>query len=114
MMFPVRAHTQVVLTATASVFEYMWMSFRVSKARVKYGIKVLVLHRQFNAFAQVPKMYADKDDCNGVTKDITTFNCIQRSHQNSLECYPQFLTLLMVGGLQNPRVAAACERALCL
>ena len=32
--------SQVVLTATFGVFEFMWMGIKVGKARKKYGITV--------------------------------------------------------------------------
>ncbi len=34
------SHSQVILTATFSVFEYVWMGIRVGIARKKYGIQV--------------------------------------------------------------------------
>jgi glutathione S-transferase len=34
------------------------------------------------------------------------FNCVQRGHQSNLEFLPTFISLLLVGGLQYPRVAA--------
>ena len=74
----------VVLTAVGSLFVNMWMAFNVGKARKQYSIKY-------------PTMYSPDND---------KFNCIQRAHQNTLESYPQFLLLLMIGGLQYPRFAA--------
>ena len=35
------------------------------------------------------------------------FNCIQRSHQNTLENLPQFMFLLTMAGFSHPRLAAA-------
>jgi glutathione S-transferase len=35
------------------------------------------------------------------------FNCVQRAHQNVIEFMPTFVSTLLVGGLQYPRVAAA-------
>lgn len=74
----------VVFTAVGSVLVNHWMVFNVMRARKKYNVKY-------------PMLYSP---------DNQTFNCIQRAHQSTLETYPQFLLLLMVGGLQYPRVAA--------
>jgi glutathione S-transferase len=63
----------------------MWMAMRVMNARKQYSV-------------EFPDLYS---------KDNKVFNCIQRAHQNTLENYPQFLLLLMVGGLQYPRISAA-------
>lgn len=74
----------VIFVAVDSVFVNMWMARQVNVARKKYGI-------------QYPTMYSD---------DNQTFNCIQRAHQQTLELHPTFTTLLLLGGLQHPRVAA--------
>ncbi|GIY73252.1 microsomal glutathione S-transferase 3 [Caerostris darwini] len=63
----------------------MWHGIRVSLARKKFGIKY-------------PIMYSDNN---------MVFNCIQRAHGNFLENYPQFLFLLLVGGLSHPRLSSA-------
>lgn len=75
----------VVFTAAGSMVMNMWMMVRVMRARKTYNV-------------ELPDMYS---------KDSKEFNCIQRAHQNTLEMSPYFLMLLLVGGLQNPRLSAA-------
>jgi len=77
-------YSYVVFVAIDSIFVNWWMAYNVGAARKKYNVKY-------------PLMYSP---------DSNEFNCIQRAHQHTLELYPQFLLLLMVGGLQLPRVAA--------
>ncbi|PSN47492.1 Microsomal glutathione S-transferase 3 [Blattella germanica] len=74
----------VILVAVGSTFVLGWKAMQVGKARRKYGIKY-------------PTMYS---------ADNNQFNCIQRAHQNTLENYPQFLMLLLLGGLEWPVVSA--------
>ncbi|XP_049775806.1 microsomal glutathione S-transferase 3-like isoform X1 [Schistocerca cancellata] len=74
-----------VLVAVGSIFVLMWKGIKVGAARKKYNIPY-------------PTMYS---------KDNDQFNCIQRAHQNTLENYPQFLTLLLLGGLEHPVISAA-------
>lgn len=74
----------VALVGVGSVVVNMWLAFRVGRARTKFNVKY-------------PAMYSDSN---------IVFNCIQRSHQNFLEYYPQFLMVLFLGGFEYPRVAA--------
>ena len=90
-------------------FMLTWKSIQVGKARKKFGVKY-------------PKMYSEENGGDNV------FNCvqvrfllfasiihaqvvhstpIQRAHQNTVENYPQFLFLLLTGGLSHPCVASA-------
>ncbi|KAK3097173.1 hypothetical protein FSP39_007113 [Pinctada imbricata] len=74
----------VVLVAISSIFMCMWKGFKVGAARKKYEVPY-------------PTMYSDHSE---------QFNCIQRAHQNTLENYPQFLVLLVFGGLFAPKISA--------
>ncbi|XP_075550429.1 glutathione S-transferase 3, mitochondrial-like isoform X2 [Dermacentor variabilis] len=74
----------VVLVGVGSTLVNTWLSFRVGMARKKYDVKY-------------PAMYSDTS---------IVFNCIQRSHQNFLENYPQFLMTLFLAGFEFPKVAA--------
>jgi len=77
----------VVFVALDSVFVNMWMAMNVMRARKEFNVKY-------------PLMYSPENG--GDNK----FNCIQRAHQNTLEGYPVFLSLLLLGGLQYPRISA--------
>jgi glutathione S-transferase len=70
----------VVLTAVGSFFVLTWQGFQVGKMRKQYKITY-------------PTMYS---------ADNVLFNCYQRAHQNTLENYPQFLAMLLWGGLEMP------------
>ncbi|KAI5056688.1 hypothetical protein GOP47_0028506 [Adiantum capillus-veneris] len=71
----------VALTIVASVLLTQWQGIQVAVQRKKCGLKY-------------PKMYEDKDR--------SVFNCYQRAHQNTLEGFPAFLSLLLLGGLAYP------------
>jgi len=75
----------IVLVILASVFLLQYLGFKVGAARKKYEVKY-------------PDMYSDREP---------VFNCIQRAHQNTLEVYPTFLILLVLGGLQHPCLSSA-------
>ncbi|XP_068207021.1 glutathione S-transferase 3, mitochondrial-like [Palaemon carinicauda] len=73
-----------VLVGVGSMFMLVWKSMKVGGARKQHKIFY-------------PTMYSPTNDL---------FNCYQRAHQNTLENYPQFLTLLFLGGLYNPVATA--------
>jgi len=70
----------VVYTLVGSIFMVTWKAMQVGKARKEYKINY-------------PTMYSP---------DNNHFNCIQRGHQNTLELYPTFMSLLLLGGLEMP------------
>jgi glutathione S-transferase len=73
----------VLLTGVGSVILNMYFARRVMRAREEHGV-------------DLPALYSATDK---------KFNCIQRGHQNYLENQPQFLFLLLTGGLAHPRGA---------
>lgn len=74
----------VVFVTIASIFMTMWQGFKVGEARKKYEVPY-------------PRMYSDHED---------RFNCVQRAHQNTLEGYPVYLVLQILGGLFAPKISA--------
>ena len=48
-----------------------------------------------------PKMYAE-----GFSDHARSFNCVQRSHQHTLETYPMVLAFSIIGGLSQPVTTA--------
>ncbi|XP_045114682.1 microsomal glutathione S-transferase 3-like isoform X2 [Portunus trituberculatus] len=81
-----------VLVAVGSSFMLIWKAMKVGHLRKKLQIKY-------------PTMYSN---------DNQLFNCYQRAHQNTLENYPTFLMLLLLGGLQHPVVCAVGGTVWCL
>ena len=82
-------HGYIFLTAVASgLLIHLYGAGIVVKARKKYGIK----H---------PALYAPPGH-----KHEREFNCCQRAHQNSLENYPTFLLMLLLGSVKRPELAA--------
>lgn len=66
-----------------------WLAVKVAYARRQYGVTY-------------PAMYAE-----GNSEEANMFNCIQRSHQNTLEYLPNVLALQLAMGLRFPVTAAA-------
>ncbi|EFJ28449.1 hypothetical protein SELMODRAFT_147110 [Selaginella moellendorffii] len=79
----------VVLIVVAKFVLNVWMMLQVGKARKRYKVPY-------------PTLYALESE----NKEAKLFNCVQRGHQNTLELMPLFLTLLLLGGLKYPIVAA--------
>lgn len=62
------------------------------------AVKVALARRQYKV--PYPAMYAE-----GKGQEAMEFNCIQRSHQNTLEYLPNVLALQMAMGLKFPLAA---------
>ncbi|ORX59701.1 membrane-associated proteins in eicosanoid and glutathione metabolism, partial [Hesseltinella vesiculosa] len=86
-------YAYVMGVSVASVLQLIWLSISVGKARSQAGVPY-------------PYMYAEKSEAEKDPKK-NKFNCAQRAHQNSLEMFPVFTTLLLVGGISHPELAAA-------
>ena len=80
----------IIFIAADSILINHWLGYKVVKARKQYNVPY-------------PLMYSPD---NQKDSDGYKFNCIQRAHQNTLELHPTFMTLLLIGGLQHPRIAA--------
>ncbi|KAI5074269.1 hypothetical protein GOP47_0010230 [Adiantum capillus-veneris] len=73
------------------------MMFQVVKARKRYGVPF-------------PTLYALESE----NKNAKYFNCVQRGHQNSLEFMPVFFVLVVLSGLEFPKVAASLGFLYCV
>ncbi|KAI8975520.1 hypothetical protein BDF20DRAFT_822741 [Mycotypha africana] len=82
----------VLAVAVASTLHLFSIGFKVSGARKAAKVPY--------PYAYAERSEAEKDP----KKNI--FNCAQRAHQNSLELFPIFSTLLLVGGLKYPQLSA--------
>ncbi|CAK9223483.1 unnamed protein product [Sphagnum troendelagicum] len=85
----VEGYGWVSLVLVLHLLENVWMLEQVGAARKKYKVFY-------------PTMYAVESE----NPQAKLFNCVQRAHQNVLEFMPTFISLLLVGGLQYPRLAA--------
>ncbi|KAI9313313.1 hypothetical protein DFJ73DRAFT_884959 [Zopfochytrium polystomum] len=84
----------VIAVAIVGVLQPVVLGAQVNSARRKAKIPY-------------PFLYASETQCEK-SKEAYLFNCYQRAHQNTLENLPTFITLLACGGLQHPKIAAAC------
>lgn len=87
----------VVLVVALYCCINVWMMIQVVKARKRYNVPF-------------PILYAVESE----NKNAKYFNCVQRGHQNSLEFMPVFFILVVLSGLQFPRVAASLGLLYCL
>ncbi|RHZ88159.1 hypothetical protein Glove_26g255 [Diversispora epigaea] len=78
----------VIATGIASIFLTIYLGAKAGMARRKAGVPY-------------PFMYATAEEAKNDHKKMI-FNCHQRAHLNTLEIYPQFLFILVMGGLKYP------------
>ncbi|RCH94059.1 Microsomal glutathione S-transferase 3, partial [Rhizopus stolonifer] len=84
----------VLGTATFSALYLFFLGAKTGGARRAAGIPY-------------PYMYAEKSEAEKDPKK-NIFNCVQRVHQNTLEIFPVYQTLLLIGGLKYPEISSAC------
>merc|ERR1719461_2329044 len=86
----------VILSVAGSWIVNFLLAGNVAAGRKKYGVKY-------------PNLYADPS-----TKYAFEFNCIQRSHQNTLESWAPVQILAILNGIYSPMYAAAFNGLWCL
>ncbi|EIE90138.1 hypothetical protein G6F46_006711 [Rhizopus delemar] len=83
----------VLAVATLSVLHLVTLTIKVGKARKAANVPY--------PYAYAEQSQAEKDPLKHI------FNCAQRAHQNSLEIFPIYSTLLLIGGLKYPCISSA-------
>eukprot|EP00484_Ammonia_sp_Unknown_P018143 CAMPEP_0197030016 /NCGR_PEP_ID=MMETSP1384-20130603/9336_1 /TAXON_ID=29189 /ORGANISM="Ammonia sp." /LENGTH=184 /DNA_ID=CAMNT_0042459289 /DNA_START=965 /DNA_END=1519 /DNA_ORIENTATION=- len=83
-----------------NIYILMYLGMNVGRARKKYGV-------------EYPTMYADVNHSKN-RKNANIFNCVQRSHQNSLEQQATFLTVCALSAQKYPLVAGVAAFVVCL
>lgn len=99
-----KAYGAVILSsAVSSTIVLLILGFKVSAARAAAKEKALK-DGDVDAEARFsyPKLYAE-----GFSAEAKKFNCVQRSHQQALETYTQFVALSLIGGIKFPLTATA-------
>ena len=92
----------ILINVFGTAFFTVVLGFAVGSARSKH-IAAATKDGDKDAEARYsyPKMYAE-----GFTDHARSFNCVQRSHQHTLETYPHVLALSLIGGLSQPVTTA--------
>jgi glutathione S-transferase len=78
-------------TVLLSALFVQYLAFKVAKFRK--------LAKQ-----EYPTVYATKEECSK-DRNCLLFNCAQRAHLNTLENYPNFLLLMGLSSLSNPKLS---------
>ncbi|KAI9475900.1 MAG: hypothetical protein EXX96DRAFT_575078 [Benjaminiella poitrasii] len=77
----------------------------VASALYLFSLGVKVGGARRAAKVPYPYVYAEKNEAEKDPKK-NIFNCTQRAHQNTLELFPIYSTLLLVGGLKYPMLSS--------
>ncbi|CEJ00593.1 hypothetical protein RMCBS344292_14645 [Rhizopus microsporus] len=77
---------------------------------------ILMVSSRYIVHDESIKLYAAYAEKSEAEKDPlkNIFNCAQRAHQNTLEVFPVYSTLLLIGGLKYPEISAAAGLVHCL
>ncbi|KAI8337420.1 hypothetical protein BC941DRAFT_425227 [Chlamydoabsidia padenii] len=87
----------VLAVSAVSALQLAWLAAGVGAARKKAGVPYPYVYAEKS---EVEKTDGEKD------KAKHLFNCAQRAHQNTLEYFPVFNTLLLIGGISHPEISA--------
>ena len=96
------AHGYVFSVAIASGLFMTYLGIKVAGQRKAAGVP----YPYGMSSSLTITVYADKAEAE-TDPAKKVFNCYQRAHQNTLEGYPIFLTLLAIAAIDTPVVAAA-------
>eukprot|EP00919_Chromeraceae_sp_WS-2016_P074299 GHVR01175803.1.p1 GENE.GHVR01175803.1~~GHVR01175803.1.p1 ORF type:complete len:164 (+),score=18.17 GHVR01175803.1:187-678(+) len=100
----------VILDLLASILVLFWLSFAVTNARNRYGVDYTDIYAIRGITRNAKTCNVSDTDTEGLLSlpdaDCEAFNSYQRAYQNMLESYTQFCVLLLMGGLQYPRLSA--------
>ena len=98
-----RAYAFVILiNLVGSGFFVILLGFKVGRSRGAFAAQAKAAgDDDADARFNYPKMYAE-----GFSDEARGFNCVQRSHQHTLETYPTILIMSAVGGIGQPITTA--------
>ncbi|KAH0487304.1 MAG: uncharacterized protein KVP18_003571 [Porospora cf. gigantea A] len=101
----------VIIVAVLILLSTQWTSIQVGMARKKYGLRYPEMYAIKGATyrgvgVQCGTTETDLSELMLTNDEVTTFNCFQRAHQNTLEALPLVLTLLVLAGLWAPMLSS--------
>mmetsp|Transcript_63878 Transcript_63878/g.152342 ORF Transcript_63878/g.152342 Transcript_63878/m.152342 type:complete len:167 (+) Transcript_63878:87-587(+) len=104
----------VIYVVCLSVLLMVVKGLLASKGRRKYGVpypdqyavKGVTRRKPLNVLGAASGAKKSDDVPLLTDEEVDAYNCFQRQHYNTLENYPQFLVLLILGGLHDGKTSA--------